>query len=105
MEVEFGLDGGGVGWVVVCKVIFVSNPTSVEVKLVWVDVVVGVVTIMITIDFSFLKSTFSSSKTEDFRGYLDKSLNLLRENLSKVGEKIFDTFIMSQRLLLTIKRK
>ena len=38
MEVEFGLDGGGggVGWVVVvmCKVILVSNPTSVEVKLV-----------------------------------------------------------------------
>ena len=34
-----------VGWVVVCKVIFVSNPTSVEVKLVLVDVVVGVVTI------------------------------------------------------------
>ena len=35
MEVEFGLDGGGVGWVVVvvCQVIFVSNQTSVEVIL------------------------------------------------------------------------
>ena len=37
------------GWVggsggVVCKVIFMSNPTSVEVKLGLVDVVVGVVT-------------------------------------------------------------
>ena len=31
----------------VCKVIFVSNPTSVEVKLGSVDVVVGVVTIKI----------------------------------------------------------
>ena len=45
MEVEFGWDGGGVGWVVVVvfKVIFVSNPTSVEVKLGCVDVVVWVV--------------------------------------------------------------
>ena len=36
MEVEFGWDGGGVGRVVVvvCKVIFVLNPTSVDVKLV-----------------------------------------------------------------------
>ena len=36
MEVGFGWDGGGGRWGVgvVCKVIFVLNPTSVEVKLV-----------------------------------------------------------------------
>ena len=40
---------GGVGEMVVlvvCKVIFMSNPTSVEARLGWVDVVVGVVTIV-----------------------------------------------------------
>ena len=42
-RIEFHGGWGGV----VCKVIFVSNPTSFEVKLDWVDVVVGVVTIQI----------------------------------------------------------
>ena len=37
-----GWGGGGGGW---CKVIFMSNPTSVEVKLRRVDAVVGDVTI------------------------------------------------------------
>ena len=66
---------------------------------------------MIEIDFYpnsdhlFKKRTCSSLKTQDFRGYLDKSLKCLIENLSKARKKIFYAFLILQQLLLTIKTK
>ena len=52
-RIEFDGGVGGVVVLVVCKVIFLSNPTSVEVRLGRVDIVVGVVTIKLVVRITF----------------------------------------------------